>query len=97
MGEDYSALRNSLLSGIPDKLPNHPGYDDSVDHAPNRRQVLDERGKRLAIKNALRYFKPEFHATLGKEFLQELNSFGRITMQRYRPNDYDIKAYPISA
>ena len=65
MGEDYSALRNSLLSGIPDNLPIHPGYDDSVDHAPNRRQVLDESGKRLAIKNALRYFKPEFHATLG--------------------------------
>ena len=88
MGEGHSTLRTSLLSGIPDNLPNHPGYDDSVDHAPNRRQVLDESGKRLAIKNALRYFKPELHAALGKEFLEELNSFGRITMQRYRPTDY---------
>jgi len=97
MGEDYSALRASLLSGIPDNLPNHPGYDDSVDHAPNRRQVLDESGKRMAIKNALRYFNPKHHSVLGKEFLDELNSFGRITMQRYRPTDYEIKAYPISA
>ncbi len=97
MGEDYSALRTSLLSGIPDNLPNHPGYDDSVDHAPNRRQVLDESGKRMAIKNALRYFNPKHHSVLGKEFLDELNSFGRITMQRYRPTDYEIKAYPISA
>ena len=97
MGEDYSTLRSSLLSGIPDNLPNHPGHDDSVDHAPNRRQVLDENGKRLAIKNALRYFNPKFHAILGKEFLQELNSFGRITMQRYRPTEYEIKAHPISA
>lgn len=97
MGEDYSRLRASLLSGIPDNLPNHPGHDGSVDHAPNRRQVLDENGKRLAIKNALRYFNRELHATLGKEFLQELNSFGRITMQRYRPTEYEIKAHPISA
>ncbi len=97
MGEDYSTLRASLLSGIPDNLPNHPGHDGSVDHAPNRRQVLDENGKRLAIKNALRYFNRELHATLGKEFLQELNSFGRITMQRYRPTEYEIKAHPISA
>ena len=51
MGEDHSTLRASLLSGIPDNLPNHPGHDDSVDHAPNRRQVLDDDGKRLAIKN----------------------------------------------
>ena len=58
MGEDYSTLRTSLLSGIPDILPNHPGFDDTVDHAPNRRQVLDESGKRLAIRNALRYFNP---------------------------------------
>ena len=97
MGEEYSALRTSLLSGIPDILPNHPGYDDSVDHAPNRRQVLDESGKRLAIRNALRYFNPKHHRILGKEFLDELNSFGRITMQRYRPTDYEIKAHPISA
>ena len=97
MGEEYSALSASLLSGIPDNLPNHPGYDDSVDHAPNRRQVLDESGKRMAIKNALRYFNPKYHSVLGKEFLDELNSFGRITMQRYRPTDYEIKAYPISA
>ena len=97
MGEDYSTLRTSLLSGIPDILPNHPGFDDSVDHAPNRRQVLDESGKRMAIRNALRYFNPKHHRVLGKEFLDELNSFGRITMQRYRPTDYEIKAHPISA
>ena len=97
MGESWSSLRRALTAGIPDELPVHPGLDDSVDHAPARRQVLSSKEKKLALKNALRYFKPELHEVLAAEFLDELNTFGRITMNRYRPTSYEMKAHPIEA
>ena len=97
MEAEWSVLRNSLVQGIPDTLPEHPGFDESVDHAPARRQVLNDDEKILALKNALRYFDSEFHSKLGAEFLEELETFGRITMQRFRPVEYSMKAYPINA
>ena len=97
METEWSVLRNSLVQGIPDTLPEHPGFDESVDHAPARRQVLNDDEKILALKNALRYFDSEFHSKLGAEFLEELETFGRITMQRFRPVEYAMKAYPINA
>ena len=97
MEAEWSVLRNSLVQGIPDTLPEHPGLDESVDHAPARRQVLNDDEKILALKNALRYFDSEFHSKLGAEFLEELETFGRITMQRFRPVEYAMKAYPIKA
>ena len=97
MEAEWSVLRNSLVQGIPDTLPEHPGFDESVDHAPARRQVLNDDEKILALKNALRYFDSEFHSKLGAEFLEELETFGRITMQRFRPVEYGMKAYPINA
>ena len=97
MEAEWSVLRNSLVQGIPDTLPEHPGIDESVDHAPARRQVLNDDEKILALKNALRYFDSEFHSKLGAEFLEELETFGRITMQRFRPVEYAMKAYPINA
>ena len=97
MADDYNSLRSSLLAGIPADLPNHPGLDLSVDNAPNRRQVLSKKQKKLALKNALRYFPKQHHDVLAKEFLTELDTFGRITMQRFRPVDYEMKAYPIDA
>ncbi len=97
MEAEWSVLRNSLVQGIPDTLPEHPGFDESVDHAPARRQVLNDDEKILALKNALRYFDSEFHSKLGAEFLEELETFGRITMQRFRPVEYTMKAYPINA
>jgi urocanate hydratase len=96
MGDEYSSLRESISQGIPGQLPQHPGHDDTVDHAPDRRQVLNSKEKKLAIKNALRYFKSEHHELLATEFLQELNSFGRIIMNRLRPTEYEMKAHPIS-
>ena len=80
--------------GLPDELPPHPGIDDSVDHAPIRKQVLSSGEERLALTNALRYFEPKHHAQLGKEFLQELRQYGRIYMHRFRPNR-TIEARPI--
>lgn len=80
--------------GLPDELPPHPGIDDSVDHAPIRKQVLSSDEERLALANALRYFDSKHHAKLGKEFLQELRQYGRIYMHRFRPNR-TIEAQPI--
>jgi len=87
--------RAYLGEGIPVQLPAHPGIDNSVDHAPARRDVLNSGEKRLALHNALRYFAPEFHEALAPEFAQELRDYGRIYMHRFRPTQEDMKAYPI--
>ena len=97
MEDEWGVLRECLKSGIPNELPPHPGFDSSVDHAPNRRKILQDDEKILALKNALRYFDKKFHHELVTEFLEELDTFGRITMQRYRPTEYEMKAYPIEA
>ena len=83
--------------GIPDFLPNHPGISEDVDHAPKRRQILTVREKKLALKNALRYFPSHLHESLASEFAKELEEYGRIWMMRYRPIEYDMKAYPIQS
>ena len=95
MGDEMSGLRMHLAEGIPHDMPQHPGMDASVDHAPKRRQVLTPKEKQLALRNALRYFDRKDHALLAKEFADELNSFGRIVMWRYRPTEYEMKAHPI--
>ncbi len=97
MEGEWEILGRCLQEGIPSELPSHPGFDSSVDHAPNRRKVLNDDEKILALKNALRYFDAKFHPTLVVEFLDELETFGRITMQRFRPTEYAMKAYPIDA
>ena len=97
MEGEWNVLRDCLIQGIPSILPDHPGIDESVDHAPAKRQVLNKAEKILAIKNALRYFDPKLHQILAMEFLEELESFGRITMQRFRPVEYAMRAYPIDA
>ena len=88
-------IRGHLTEGIPDTIPNHPGIDSSVDHAPVRRDILSEDEKRLALHNALRYFPADTHEVLAAEFADELNSYGRIYMHRYRPTDEVMRAYPI--
>ena len=88
--ERIEMIRAGLLS----QLPNHPGLDASVDHAPIRKQVLSAQEERLAIENALRYFPESNHSTLGPEFLDELRTYGRIYMYRFRP-DCVIRALPI--
>jgi urocanate hydratase len=87
-------MGREFVMGIPDELPNHPGIDDSVDHAPIRKQILTAQEERLAIQNALRYFKPNYHNVLAKEFLEELRQYGRIYMHRLRPVE-TIRARPI--
>jgi urocanate hydratase len=90
-----SEFQQAILGGIPDLLPEQQPYDGSVSHAPQRKDILSNQEKRLALKNALRYFKPELHPVLVKEFSEELEKYGRIYMYRYRPV-YPIFARPVN-
>ena len=94
-GQSSASGLKLIGEGIPQNIPPMPSWDDSVDHAPPRRQVLNPKEKQLALQNALRYFPPQHHETLAGEFLDELNTFGRIIMWRYRPTEYEMKAHPI--
>ncbi len=87
-------FKNAILEGIPNYLPAKKEYDLSVNHAPNRKEILNVEEKKLALKNALRYFDPKFHKELAIEFAQELKDYGRIYMYRFRP-DYKMYARPI--
>jgi urocanate hydratase len=84
----------AILAGIPNELPAVKPYDNSVSHAPNRKHILSPVQKRLALKNALRYFPEKHHRVLAKEFADELEKYGRIYMYRFRP-DYEMYARPI--
>ncbi len=95
--DDSPSLRTSILEGIPNDIPSHPGIDSKIDHAPARRQVLTNDEKRLALRNALRYFPHKHHAQLAAEFADELETYGRIYMHRFRPTKYEMKAHPIDA
>jgi len=86
-----SEFKSLIAEGIPSELPVLKSYDQNLNHAPKRKEILNSAEKRLAIKNALRYFPEKFHPILANEFAQELAAFGRIYMYRFRP-DYEIKA-----
>lgn len=90
--EEFQA---EIRAGIPDYLPEPQEYDTSINHAPKRKDILTYEEKKLALRNALRYFPKKFHATLAPEFAEELHKYGRIYMYRYRPR-YEMKARPIS-
>ena len=83
-----------IRAGIPEVLPELPAYDHSVSHAPKRKDILTPEEKKLALRNALRYFPKKYHATLAPEFAEELRTYGRIYMYRFRPQ-YDMYARPI--
>jgi urocanate hydratase len=89
-----SSFQQAILAGIPGQLPDAVSYDASVNHAPRRKDILTEEEKKLALKNALRYFPVRYHEVLAPEFLNELNTFGRIYMYRFRPK-YEMKARPV--
>jgi urocanate hydratase len=91
-------FRLQVAEGIPDRVPEQPGDGAAaVNHAPARRQVLGDAEKRLALRNALRYFPESQHAELAPEFARELQIDGRIYMRRYRPSGYPMHARPIDA
>lgn len=88
-------FKMQILAGIPEILPEAKPFDPSVNHAPKRKDILDSDEKKLALRNALRYFPVTLHAQLSHEFASELREYGRIYMYRYRP-EYEIKARPLS-
>lgn len=88
-------FQEEIRIGIPDTLPEPKAYDKEINHAPKRKEILTDEEKKLALRNALRYFPKHLHAKLAPEFLEELNEYGRIYMYRYRP-DYEMYARPIS-
>ena len=89
-------FHRAILQGIPDELPAPKPFDPRVNHAPRRKDILTPAEKKLAVKNALRYFPEKFHAELAPEFARELKDYGRIYMYRFRP-DYPITARDIDA
>ena len=95
MNTELSKFQQAILEGIPDILPTPKPYDKSVNHAPKRKDILSDSQKRLALRNALRYFPEKHHAVLAPEFLDELKKYGRIYMYRFRP-DYEMRARNIS-
>ena len=88
------SFQEEIRQGIPSQLPPKKDYDESINHAPKRKQILSPDEKKLALKNALRYFPKEQHKELIGEFLEELDLYGRIYMYRYRPEN-EIYARPI--
>lgn len=89
------SFAQEIQEGIPTNIPTEKSWDSNVNHAPKRKDILSKEEKKLAIANALRYFPKEQHAELSKDFVAELNTYGRIYMHRYRPN-HAIFARPIS-
>ncbi|TJY31834.1 urocanate hydratase [Pontimicrobium aquaticum] len=87
-------FQEQILQGIPNVLPQPKPYDNSINHAPKRKEILTLEEKKLAIKNALRYFDKKHHEVLIPEFKNELETYGRIYMYRFRP-DYKMYARPI--
>ena len=88
-------FQDQIKQGIPSQLPSIKPLNSQFSHAPKRKEILSEEEKKLAIKNALRYFEPQFHAELIPEFKDELQKYGRIYMYRLRP-DYEMYARPIT-
>ncbi len=87
-------FQEKILQGIPEQLPAKRKYNTSANHAPKRKDILSISEKKLAIRNALRYFPNEWHSELAIEFKEELNEFGRIYMYRFMP-EYEMYARPI--
>lgn len=87
-------FQKEILAGIPEQLPEVKEYDKNINHAPKRKDILTKEQKKLALKNALRYFPERLHAQLAPEFYEELEKYGRIYMYRFRPS-YAMYARPI--
>lgn len=88
-------FQEQIQQGIPSILPQPKPYEANINHAPKRKEILSDDEKKLALRNALRYFDPKHHAELIPEFRNELETYGRIYMYRLRP-DYRMYARPIS-
>ncbi len=89
-----NSFQREILAGIPQDIPPVREWENQINHAPKRKDILTLPEKKLALKNALRYFPQELHEILAPEFAKELADYGRIYMYRYRPT-YKIEARSI--
>lgn len=89
-----SSFKDLIIQGIPSELPPKKELNPNVSHAPNRKDILTEEEKVLALKNALRYFPKAWHKELAADFAEELKKYGRIYMYRFQP-EYEMYARPI--
>ena len=87
-------FKEAILAGIPSDLPPKRALDPKANHAPKRKDLLSSEEKKLAVRNALRYFPKAWHQELAAEFYEELQQFGRIYMYRFKPK-YAMHARPI--
>lgn len=94
MNTHIKTFQDEIIEGIPNYLPPNKPYDLNYNHAPKRKAILNKEEQTLALKNALRYFDKKFHSILINEFKEELETYGRIYMYRFRP-DHKIFARPI--
>ncbi|XP_068763452.1 urocanate hydratase isoform X2 [Struthio camelus] len=89
------ASLKEICRGLPlHPLPENRGRRKGVPHAPVRTPNLTAQEKKLALRNALRYFPPEIQKILALEFAEELRLYGHIYMYRFFP-DIEMRAYPI--
>ncbi|RKZ03379.1 urocanate hydratase [Candidatus Fermentibacteria bacterium] len=88
------SFKEKIRQGIPAEIPSMPPSAPGVNRAPARPDILTSEEKKLALKNALRYFPKQWHTTLAPEFAEELNTMGRIYMYRFRPT-YEMHARSI--
>ena len=88
-------FQKEITQGLPEQLPAKRSVPGDLNRAPKRKDILTAKEKKLALENALRYFPVEWHEVLATEFLEELKTFGRIYMYRFKPS-YEMKAHPIS-
>ncbi len=88
-------FKEQILQGIPKNLHKKREYAENANHAPKRKDILSAEEKKLAIRNALRYFPKTWHKELSKEFAQELEDHGRVYMYRFKP-EYEMFARPIN-
>ena len=89
------SIKEIIQQGIPDVLPDPVDRSTLTNSAPKRKNILSVEEKKLAIRNALRYFSTTWHKELAVEFAEELSTYGRIYMHRFKPT-YKMYARPIS-
>jgi urocanate hydratase len=102
MNQAQMDFKSLIAQGIPQELPalvsvstnKNADKHSKNTPAPKRKDILSLEEKKLAIRNALRYFPKEWHAELAPEFVDELKEYGRIYMYRFQPS-YAMYARPI--
>ncbi|MCH5228384.1 MAG: urocanate hydratase [Muribaculaceae bacterium] len=79
---------------LTEEYPDYPEFQKGIRRAPDRGYTLSKEKTVTALKNALRYLPKELHEKAAPEFLEELQTRGRIYAYRWRPEG-DLKAKPI--